>query len=149
MRKSWDEYFMDEAELASTRSTCLGLNVGAVIVKDHRILTKGFNGVPSGCEHCTDKGYCYQLSANCLTSDYPSKAIHAEINAIAQGAKYGIALNDTTLYCTHSPCNNCLKAIIATGISRIVYHHPFEMSDKNKHLQHLLLTETGVTLECL
>lgn len=121
MRKSWDEYFIDIAQIVATRSTCLVDPVGAVITRDNRILSTGYNGVPSGKSHCTDQGFCYEGVKICSKSDKPSKAIHAETNAIAYAARYGVSLDDAVIYITKKPCINCSKLILSSGIEQIVY----------------------------
>jgi dCMP deaminase len=122
MRPSWDEYFMEIVELIKSRSTCLRRQVGALIVKDKRILSTGYNGAPSNCPHCTDIG--------CLRDELkiPSgqrhelcRAIHAEQNAIVQAAYSGTSLKDGTLYVTHQPCSLCAKLIINAGIRKIIF----------------------------
>ena len=143
-RKSWDEYFMEIAEIVKTRSTCLRRQVGAVIVKDNRIITTGYNGAPSGLKHCTEIGGCERARLNIPSGQRHElcRALHAEQNAIIQAAKYGINLNGATLYCTHQPCVICAKMIINAGISRVVYEegYPDEFS-----LQ--LFKEAGTVIE--
>jgi dCMP deaminase len=121
-RPSWEDYFMDIAVLVSKRSTCIRRSVGAVIIKDKRILSTGYNGAPSGISHCLDVG--------CLreTMDIPSgerhelcRGIHAEQNAIIQAALYGVSIKDATVFCTNLPCSICAKMIINAGIKKIVY----------------------------
>lgn len=116
-RKSWDNYFMDLAELVSTRSTCNRLKVGAVLVLDKRIISTGYNGVPSGVEHCNDE--------NCNKDNKCIRTIHAEQNAVSQSAKYGIKTDGATIYVTHQPCRDCTKIIIASGIKEIVYKNSY------------------------
>ncbi|MEN9216935.1 MAG: dCMP deaminase family protein [Gloeomargarita sp. HHBFW_bins_162] len=125
-RPSWDEYFLMLAKLAATRSTCLALPVGAVIVKQRQVLATGYNGPPSGSPHCTAQGFCYPGLPSCDASrTLPSRAIHAEANAIAQAARYGIATEGATIYVTLAPCLSCLKLIISAGIREVVYETPF------------------------
>ena len=101
-RPNWDEYFLMLAKLAATRSTCLAFPVGAVIVKNKQVLATGYNGSPSGTVHCTAQGYCYpRLLSSCDASqDFPSRAVHAEANAIAQAAKHGISTDGGSIYIT-------------------------------------------------
>lgn len=120
-RISWDEYFMQLAELASTRSTCLASPVGAVIVRNNEVISTGYNNVPSGAEHCTDRGECYPGVPLCSASTQPSRAIHAEANAIAQASKNGHSTNRAVIYVTLEPCLNCLKLLLGAGIEEIVY----------------------------
>ncbi|MEN9207698.1 MAG: dCMP deaminase family protein [Gloeomargarita sp. GMQP_bins_120] len=125
-RPSWDEYFLMLAKLAATRSTCLALPVGAVIVKQRQVLATGYNGPPSGSPHCTAQGFCYPGLPRCdLSRSLPSRAIHAEANAIAQAARYGISTEGATIYVTLAPCLACLKLIISAGIREVVYETPF------------------------
>lgn len=120
-RPDWDNYFMKLALLVAERSTCLRHHVGAVIVRDKRILTTGYNGAASGTEDC--------LKLNCLRDELkiPSgtrheicRAIHAEQNAIIQAGLHGINIKGGTIYCTHSPCILCAKMLVNAGIVRFV-----------------------------
>lgn len=114
------------AKLAATRSTCLAFPVGAVIVKNKQILATGYNGPPSGSEHCISQGFCYPELPSCDASkDLPSRAVHAEANAIAQAAKHGIATDGASIYVTLEPCLSCLKLIMSAGIRHIYYETPF------------------------
>lgn len=121
MRPSWHEYFLAIARTAATRTTCLASPVGAVIVRDKQILATGYNGAPSGSSHCTEQGYCYPGVDICSQSSLPSRAIHAEANAIAQCARHGIPTEGAIIYITLEPCLNCLKLIIAAGIKEIYF----------------------------
>ncbi|WP_330202198.1 dCMP deaminase family protein [Cyanobacterium sp. Dongsha4] len=130
-RPTWDEYFMLMAKLASTRSTCLAFPVGAVIVKDRQVLATGYNGSPSGSAHCTTQGYCYEGLSSCDASKtLPSRAVHAEANAIAQAARHGIATQGATIYVTLEPCIACLKLIISAGIREVFYETNFNSGNK-------------------
>ncbi len=122
MRPSWDEYYMNIVELIKERSTCLRRKVGAVIVKDKRILTTGYNGAPSGCKHCIDLG-CLREKMNIPSGERHElcRASHAEQNAIVQAAKHGISIDGGTIYVTTQPCAICSKLIINSGIKRVVY----------------------------
>ena len=131
-RPSWDEYFLMLAKLAATRSTCLAFPVGAVIVKDKQILATGYNGPPSGSEHCISQGFCYPGLASCDASkDLPSRAVHAEANAIAQAAKHGIATDGASIYVTLEPCLSCLKLVMSAGIRSVYYETPFNSKSGN------------------
>lgn len=125
-RISWDEYFMQLAELASTRSTCLASPVGAVIVRNNEVISTGYNSPPSGAEHCTDRGECYPGVPLCSASTQPSRAIHAEANAIALAAKNQHGTNKATIYVTLEPCLNCLKLLLGAGIEEVVYKNASE-----------------------
>ena len=121
-RPSWDIYFMDIAHFVATRSTCLRRHVGAVIVKDKNILATGYNGAPRGLTHCLDIG-CLREKENVPSGEKHElcRGLHAEQNAIIQGAYHGIGINGSTLYCTNLPCSICSKMIINAGIIKIVY----------------------------
>lgn len=121
----WDKRFMEMAVAVSGWSSCYrtGRQVGAVIVRDKRILTTGYNGAPSGIRSCVEKGECMRdklgiKSGTCAELCY---AVHAEQNAIVQAAKLGLSLEGATLYCTHQPCSICSRLIINSGIKRVVY----------------------------
>jgi dCMP deaminase len=130
-RPTWDEYFLMLAKLAATRSTCLAFPVGAVIVKNKQVVATGYNGSPSGSAHCTTQGYCYPGLSSCDASKtLPSRAVHAEANAIAQAAKHGISTEGASIYVTLEPCLSCLKLIISAGIKEIFYETPFNGGEK-------------------
>lgn len=128
-RPTWHEYFLSIAHTASTRTTCLATPVGAVIVRDKQILATGYNSPPSGSYHCSEQGYCYPGVEICSQSSRPSRAIHAEANAIAQCARHGIPTEGAIIYTTLEPCLNCLKLIIAAGIKEIYFETPFGKKD--------------------
>ena len=130
-RPSWNEYFLMMAKLAATRSTCQAFPVGAVIVKDRQLLATGYNGSPSGSAHCTAQGYCYPDLETCAASStLPSRAVHAEANAIAQAAKHGISTQGASIYVTLEPCISCLKLIISAGIQEVFYETSFNKGEK-------------------
>lgn len=134
LRPSWDEYFMLLAKLAATRSTCYSRPVGAVIARDKRVLSTGYNGAPPGTWHCTDKGECYwrqpQHQVAGIDPRELSRAIHAEMNAIAHAARSGISIVGGTLYTTLSPCMNCFKVLISAGIVRVYFEHIYDFNDQ-------------------
>ena len=121
-RPTVDEYFMEIAEVVAKRSTCLRNHVGAVIVRDKRILSTGYNGAPRNLEHCLDIG-CMREQQNIAsgTRHEICRAVHAEQNAIIQSALHGVSIEDATLYCTHQPCILCAKMIINSKIKRVVF----------------------------
>ncbi|RPF58154.1 ComE operon protein 2 [Abyssicoccus albus] len=130
-RLQWDEYFMAQAKLLATRSTCTRLSVGAIIVKDKRVIASGYNGSVSGDEHCTDVG-CLIEGGHCI------RTIHAEMNAIIQCSKMGVETNGAHIYVSHFPCIHCTKSIIQAGIKKVYYaenykNHPYaiELFKKN------------------
>ncbi len=139
-RPSWDMYFMKIAEDVSTRSTCLRRQVGAVIVKDKRMLTTGYNGAPTGISHCTKQ--------NCLRTIYnvPSgerhelcRGLHAEQNAIIQAAYYGVSVKGAKIYITTQPCSICTKMLINSGIDTFIYRSPY-----NDPLSETMIKEAGI-----
>ncbi|MDD2665373.1 MAG: cytidine/deoxycytidylate deaminase family protein [Methanocellales archaeon] len=122
MRPSIDDYFLEIASVVAKRSTCLRNQVGAVIVKDKRILATGYNGAPRGLEHCLDIG-CIRKQ-----NDIPSgerhelcRGVHAEQNAIIQAAIHGVSIEGSTLYSTHQPCILCAKILINAKIGRVLF----------------------------
>lgn len=128
-RPSWNEYFMEIARLVATRSTCQRRQVGAVLVRDKRILSTGYNGVPSGMEHCDAVG-CLRESLGIPSGERHElcRGVHAEQNAIIQAAKHGISIDGATLYCTHSPCLICAKMLVQAGIRKAFYAEGYEDS---------------------
>lgn len=125
---------MEVARTVATRATCPRASVGAVLVREHRILTTGYNGAPRGVAHCSEIG-CEMVSGHCVRST------HAEANAVVQGALHGVGLDGATAYCTHQPCVNCAKLLISAGVVRIVY-----ASTYTDAFAQSLLAEAGVAL---
>jgi dCMP deaminase len=125
-RPAWEEYFMDIASLVSKRSTCLRRAVGALIVKDKRILSTGYNGAPSGIRHCKESG-CLRKTMNIASGERHElcRGIHAEQNAIIQAAYHGVQIQGAVLYCTNLPCSICTKMIINAGIKKIYYREGY------------------------
>ncbi len=125
-RPTVDEYFMEIAEVVAKRSTCLRNHVGAVIVRDKRILSTGYNGAPRNLEHCLDIG-CMREQQNIASGTMHEicRAVHAEQNAIIQSALHGVSIEDATLYCTHQPCILCAKMIINSKIKRVVFNNNY------------------------
>ena len=139
-RPSWTEYFMTITRMVAKRSTCLRRQVGAILVKDKRILATGYNGAPAGLRHCEEVG-CLRLN-----SSVPSgmrhelcRGLHAEQNAIIQAAYHGIPIAGSTLYCTNKPCVICSKMIINAGIKKIFYEEGYDDS-----LADQMLAEAGI-----
>lgn len=120
-RLSWDEYFLKLAMLVAERSTCLRHHVGAVVVKNKRVLTTGYNGAPSNVKDCLELG-CLREQSQIKSGERHEicRAIHAEQNAIIQAALHGICIEGSTIYCTHSPCILCAKMIVNVRIKRYV-----------------------------
>jgi len=126
IRPSWETYFMDIAMLVAKRSTCTRRSVGAVIVKDKRILSTGYNGAPSGVRHCIDTG-CLREKLNIASGERHElcRGIHAEQNAIIQAAYHGVSIKEAVLFCTNLPCSICAKMIINAGIITIYYQNGY------------------------
>lgn len=126
-RPTIDEYFLRIAKVIATRSTCLRHNVGAVIVRDKRIVSTGYNGAPRRLPHCLDIG-CIRDEENIPSGTQVEKClgVHAEQNAIIQAALHGVSTKDSTLYITHQPCIICAKMIINAGIKRVVYDNGYD-----------------------
>lgn len=141
-RPSWLTYFMDITSLVSRRSTCMRRAVGAVIVKDKRILSTGYNGAPSGITHCRETGCLReQLKVPSGERHELCRGIHAEQNAIIQAAYHGVSIRNATLFCTHMPCSICAKMIINAGITRIYY-----LSGYADDMSLAMFAEGGVTI---
>ena len=142
-RPDWDDYFMEIAEVTKKRSTCLRRQIGAVIVKDNRILATGDNGVPSGSDHCGSRG-CLRDELGVPSGERHElcRGIHAEQNAIVQAAYLGVSIDGSTLYCTNQPCILCAKMLINAGVKRIVIKdgYPDEYAQQ-------MLAEAGLTIE--
>ena len=122
-RPSWDTYFMDITFLVAKRSTCLRRAVGALVIKDKRILSTGYNGAPTGIKHCNEAG-CLREELNVASGEKHElcRGIHAEQNAIIQAAFHGVGIKGATLFCTNLPCSICAKMIINAGLKKICYH---------------------------
>ncbi|KXG76248.1 deoxycytidylate deaminase [Thermotalea metallivorans] len=122
MRPDWDHYFMEMAEIAKTRSTCCRRQVGAVIVKNKRILATGYNGAPSGTAHCLEIG-CIRQKMGIPSGQRHElcRGLHAEQNAIIQAAYHGVSIEGATLYVTLQPCVLCAKMAINAGIKKVVF----------------------------
>ncbi|NKZ19813.1 competence protein ComE [Streptococcus ovuberis] len=117
-RLSWQDYFMANAELISKRSTCDRAFVGAVLVKDNRIIATGYNGGVAATDNCSEVGH-YMEDGHCI------RTVHAEMNALIQCAKEGISTDGTEIYVTHFPCLNCTKALLQAGIKKITYKEAY------------------------
>jgi len=126
-RPSWDDYFMTIAEDVATRATCIRRKVGAVLVKDKRILSTGYNGVPTGITHCTPET-CLRTIYNVPSGERHElcRGLHAEQNAIIQAAYHGVSIKDAILYVTHQPCSICTKMLINSGIRKFIFKHPYK-----------------------
>ncbi|HYM13563.1 MAG TPA: deaminase [Bryobacterales bacterium] len=140
-RPGWDEYFMRIASIVALRSNCMKRKVAAIIVKDRRIISTGYNGTPRGVRNCNEGGCprCNSLapSGTALEECFCS---HGEENAIVQAAYHGISLKDSTLYSTFSPCLICTKMIINAGIREVVYNNDYPLNQNALRL----LAEAGI-----
>ena len=129
---------MEIAEKFSTLSTCGRLKVGAVITKNNRIISTGYNGVPSGLQHCCEiyKGIDFSIPENKeMHKQFSTQyELHAEQNAIVEAAKNGIALNDSILYTTVEPCDYCRKLIAQSGIKNVFYRYKYDRNNKESDL---------------
>ena len=125
-RPSWDEYFLEIANLVSKRSTCLRRQVGALLVKDKRILATGYNGTPKGLPHCLDIG-CLREQLKIPSGERHElcRGLHAEQNALLQASLHGISVKDGVLYCTNQPCIICAKMLINAGIKEVIILHGY------------------------
>lgn len=122
-----DKFFIETARLLSKESKCCSLQVGALIVKDNRIISMGYNGTVAGTPNCNELvGKEFNREKHSKWSD--SHEIHAEMNALMYACQNGISTDGATLYCTHEPCDHCLKNIIQSGIKRIVFEFPYDPS---------------------
>jgi dCMP deaminase len=142
-RPNWDEIFMAHAFLAATRSSCIHLHTGCVVVKDHRILSSGYNGAPPGVENCLERG-CRKDKFNIEFNQKGTgtcRGVHAEINAMSQIARKD--LNDTVIYSVFFPCSACAKAIVGSGIKEVVFTKMYAEPDT---LTRELFAEAGVKL---
>ncbi|MFC1598006.1 cytidine/deoxycytidylate deaminase family protein [Patescibacteria group bacterium] len=128
-RPSWDDYFMAIARIVSTRASCDRLHAGAVLVKDKRIVSTGYNGSPPNLEHCDDVGHLME-EGHCV------RTIHAEHNSLLQAAVVGSAsTKGTTLYTLSSPCIHCAKYVAAAGVERIVIGKTYRNGDVKEYLE--------------
>ena len=139
-RPSWDDYFMEMTKLTATRSSCLRRHVGAVLVKDTRVIATGYNGAPAGVTHCEVTG-CLRQKLNVPSGERHElcRGLHAEQNAIIQAALYGVSTEGATIYCTTKPCSICTKMIVNAKISKIVYEEYY-----NDSLADELLKDTDI-----
>lgn len=126
-RIPWDQYFMAQSLLLSTRSTCTRLAVGATVVRDRRVISGGYNGSVSGDVHCSDVG-CYVVDNHCV------RTVHAEVNALLQCAKFGAPTEGADIYVSHFPCLQCTKTIIQAGIKNLYYLHDYNTNAYAKEL---------------
>ena len=133
-RPDWNHYFMKFALLASERSSCERRKVGAIAVKDKRILATGYNGAPSGLKHCQEIGGCWRQQNNISSGQRREvcRAVHSEQNIIIQAAIHGISLRGCDIYCNLTPCSDCAKMLISLGVKTFFYleRYPDDLIDK-------------------
>lgn len=141
-RPSWETYFMDITALVAKRTTCLRRAVGAVLVKDKRILSTGYNGAPSGIRHCAEVGCLRErLQVESGMRHELCRGIHAEQNAIIQAAYHGVSVKGASLFCTNQPCSICAKMLVNAGISTIYYRSGYADA-----LAREMLAEAGIPM---
>ena len=142
-RPGWDEYFMNIARVVATRSNCMKRKVAAIIVKDRRVISTGYNGTPRGARNCNEGG-CPRCNGMAPSGTALDECLcsHGEENAITQAAYHGISLKGSTLYTTFAPCLQCTKLIINCGIVEVVYNKDYMLNDRALSL----LIECGVVL---
>lgn len=142
----WDNRFMAIAQCVAQWSSCKRRHVGAVIVKNNRIISTGYNGAPAGIKTCVEKGECIREKLNIKSGTLQEfcYAVHAEQNAIIQAAKLGGSTNGATLFCTHQPCVLCAKMLVNAGITRVVYKEGYPDDFAQEILQ-----EAGIQIEQL
>lgn len=134
-RPSWDDYFMSQAELVASRSSCDRAAVGAVVVLNKTCIATGYNGSVAGLTNCDESGHLLE-EGHCV------RTVHAEMNALLQCARHGRATDGATIYATHYPCLNCMKSILQAGIKRIVYLNDY----RNNPISAKLASEAGVDI---
>ncbi len=144
-RPSWDEYFMDITALVAGRATCLRRRVGAVLVREQRIVATGYNGAPVGVRHCLEVG-CLRAQMGIPSGERHElcRGLHAEQNAIIQAALYGVSIEGAILYCTTMPCIICTKMLINSRIQEIVYREGYP-----DQLAADMLAEAGIPIRRL
>ncbi|MEW6610993.1 MAG: cytidine/deoxycytidylate deaminase family protein [Patescibacteria group bacterium] len=146
-RPTWDEYFMEIARTVASRGTCDRGRSGCVVVRDKRILTTGYVGSPPGMPHCDEAGHQMAefLDEEGKRSQHCIRTIHAEQNAIAQAARFGISLLGATLYCKMEPCYVCARLIIAVGITRVVAEKLYQRGEMTREM----FRQAGIALDVM
>jgi len=146
-RPSWDEYFLNIVKIVGTRGTCDRGKAGCVIVRDKRILSTGYVGSPTGTAHCDDIGHEMHtvIQEDGTKSRHCIRTTHAEQNAIANAARFGVKLDGATLYCHMTPCYACAKMIINAGIKRVVCDLDYHAGERSKEI----FKEAGVKYELI
>ncbi len=147
VRPTWDEYFMEVVCAVSRRATCDRGRTGVVIVKNNQILATGYVGSAAGDDHCDENGHQYQkrLNPDGTTSEHCVRTVHAELNALAQAAKRGVAVDGATLYCKLEPCPVCAKVMVNAGIKRVVCQGAYHNAAESRRV----FKKCGVILEVM
>lgn len=135
-KPNWDDYFLNIVQAVATRAGCNRGQSGAVIVKDNRILSTGYVGAPAGLPDCYSAGHLLRtvIYQDGTQKQHCQRTIHAEANAILYAAKYGVAINQATMYCSMVPCINCANSIAAVGITKVVAQADYQASQSTKSL---------------
>lgn len=143
-RPSWDDYFLELANAASSRATCDHGKSGCVIVRDKQVLATGYVGSPAGLPHCDDVGHLMKkvIQENGEISEHCLRAVHAEQNAICQAAKRGISIEGATVYQRMTPCRTCVMLLINCGIKKVVCERKYQLAEESEQL----LAEAGIEL---
>ena len=143
-RPSWDDYFLELANAASSRATCDRGKSGCVIVRDKQVLATGYVGSPAGLPHCDDVGHLMKkvIQENGEISEHCLRTVHAEQNAICQAAKRGISIEGATIYQRMTPCRTCAMMLINCGIKRVVCERKYQLAEESEQL----LAEAGIEL---
>ena len=147
IRPSWDEYFIGMANYVGSRATCDRGRSGCVIVRDRRVISTGYVGSPPGLPHCDDVGHDMHtvINEDGSKSEHCLRTAHAEQNAIAQAARFGVALEGATMYCKMTLCHVCAKLVITSGIKRVVAEKDYHATTISKDI----LKKAGVKLEII
>jgi dCMP deaminase len=143
-RPSWDDYFLELANAASSRATCDRGKSGCVIVRDKQVLATGYVGSPTGLPHCDDVGHLMKkvIQENGEISEHCLRTVHAEQNAICQAAKRGISIEGATIYTRMTPCRTCAMLLINCGIQRVVCERKYQLAEESEQL----FAEAGIKL---
>jgi dCMP deaminase len=143
-RPSWDDYFLELANAASSRATCDRGKSGCVIVRDKQVLATGYVGSPAGLPHCDDVGHLMKkvIQENGEISEHCLRTVHAEQNAICQAAKRGVSIEGATVYTRMTPCRTCAMLLINCGIKKVVCERKYQLAEESEQL----LAEAGIEL---
>ena len=135
-RPSWDDYFLELANAASSRATCDRGKSGCVIVRDKQVLATGYVGSPAGLPHCDDVGHLMKkvIQENGEISEHCLRTVHAEQNAICQAAKRGISIEGATVYTRMTPCRTCAMLLINCGIKKVVCERKYQLAEESEQL---------------